>query len=392
MKVSRFLLTWAACGGLLAAAFHFAQPNAWFTPPTAAAVVEVRVVPRFAPTAATVRQAILSETYLNSAWHRFHNTGTTVAEPTDAETPEAASARQAQLEHWRARLDATIEPHFVDNQRQIRITCAAGDDVASAGELVQFLATRYAGELSAARWYDAVDRLRVTQQQYKTSGDELLAIVRQAAATNKSAALTMPSVDSNTVRQVAAAGNELGAPRLIGPSNEAALEIDTAPKAIVPTPLRQIPLVAQSIVERAQAAGAETARLTQVERRFLTAGGAMERELAELLAPQSAEFPVVATEIVGLHFGHTPGFWYVVAALSGLLIAALAEFLLSKKAGGYGLPLNANPLSSLSRHVPPPVGNSTVELPAAPAVIHSPEDAARAVRAPLIGVVRRRVG
>ncbi len=46
MKVSQLLLTATTCGGLLAGLLHFAQPTDWFAPPSATAVVEVRVVDR----------------------------------------------------------------------------------------------------------------------------------------------------------------------------------------------------------------------------------------------------------------------------------------------------------------------------------------------------------
>ena len=393
MKVSRFLLTATACGGLLAGSLHFAQPTGWFSPPSAAAVVEVRVVPRFAPTAASVRQTILSETFLNSAWHRFHDVGTSVAEPTDAETPEAAAERQAQLRHWRERLDVEIEPHFVDDQRQIRIRCAAGDDIASAGELVQFLASHYAGELAAARWYDAVDRLRISQQQYKTSGDELLTIIHQAVAANKSAVLQMPPAGSGSIRMVAASDDEASAPRLIAPNNDAGPTVDVPTQVIAaPLPAKKVPFVSDVIVERKKEVGVDTTRLNQAERQFLTAGGSMERLLAEMLAPQSAEFPVVATAIEGRHLGHVQGFWYAVSALAGLGVAAVAEWLRTRNAAGMSATSGTAPAHALSRHLEPEAAAATVELPPAPAVIRTPEEATRAVRAPLIGVVRRHAG
>ena len=391
MKVSRFLLTATACGGLLAGILHFAQPTSWFTSPSATAVVEVRVVPRFAPTAASVRQTILSESFLNSAWNRFRNIGTSVAEPTDAEAPEVAVERQAHLTQWRTQLDVEIEPHFVDDQRQIRISCAAGDDIVSAGELVQFLATRYAGELAAARWYDAVDRLRVSQQQYKTSGDELLAIVHQAVAANKSAVLRMPSADSDAIRTVASSDDEAGAPRLIAPNNDAGPTFDAPIQIAAPPAAKKVPFVSDVIVERKKDVGVDTARLGLAERQFLTAGGSMERELSAMLTPQSAEFPVVATAIEGRHFGHVQGFWYAVAALAGLTVAAIVEWLRARNAG-IQVMNEAALVNPLSRYVEPAAATATVELPAAPSFIRTPEDAVRAVRAPLIGVVRRPSG
>ena len=391
MKVSRFLLTATACGGLLAGIFHFAQPSGWFTPPSATAVVEVCVVPRFAPTAASVRQTILSDTFLNSAWNRFRNIGTSVAEPTDAEAPEVAVDRQAQLTHWRTQLDVEIEPHFVDDRRQIRISCAVGDNIVSAGELVQFLATRYAGELAAARWYDAVDRLRVSQQQYKTSGDELLAIVHQAVAVNKSAVLRMPSADSTSIRTVAASADEADAPRLIAPNNDAGPTIDVPMPIASPPAAQKVPFVSDVVVERKKDVGIDSARLSQAERQFLTAGGSMERELSAMLTPQSAEFPVVATAIEGRHFAHVQGFWYVVAALAGLTVAAVVEMLRARN-NGVHMMNKAALVNPLSRYVEPAATTETVELPPAPSVIRTPEDAVRAVRAPLIGVIRRPIG
>ncbi len=392
MKVSQFLLTATTCGGLLAGLLHFAQPTDWFAPSSATAVVEVRVVPRFAPTAASVRQSILSETFLNSAWHRFHDVGTSITEPTDAETPEAAAERQAQLKRWRERVDVEIEPHFVDDQRQIRIHCEAGDDVASAEDLVQFLAVRYAGELAATRWYDAVDRLRISQQQYKSSGDELLTIVHQAIAANKSAG-TQPSTGATMeVRTVAAVSDDSGAPRLIAPNQDASPAFDARSSNAGRTPVKAAPLVAQSPAEPTSIAGPATAKLVQAERQFLSAGGAMERQLTEMLAPQSAEFPVVATEIAGRHLGHVQGFWYAVAALAGLIVAAGAEWLRAKNASRGNATIGAAPAHPLSRNLEPEAAAATVELPPPPAVIRTPEDAARAVRAPLIGVVRRHAG
>lgn len=118
----------------------------------------------------------------------------------------------------------------------------------------------------------------------------------------------------------------------------------------------------------------------------------MERQLTEMLAPQSAEFPVVATEIAGRHLGHVQGFWYAVAALAGLIVAAGAEWLRAKNAASGNATIGAAPAHPLSRNLEPEAAAATVELPPPPAVIRTPEDAARAVRAPLIGVVRRHAG
>ena len=390
MKVSRFLLTATACGALFAGILQFVQPSGWFAPPSATVVVEVRVVPRFAPTAASVRQTILSDTYLNSAWHRFHDVGTSVAEPTDAETPQAAAERLARLTLWRERLEVEIEPHFVDDQRQIRIRCAAGDDLASAGELAQYLAVRYAGELAATRWYDAVDRLRVSQQQYRMSGDQLLTIVHQAVAANKSADLRAPFADVKSIWTVASTVEEPIAPRLIAPNQDGEPAADAGSAATKSAAIKQVPLLAEAPVERAKIAGLETAKLVQIERQFLTAGGEMERRLADMLAPQSAEFPVVATEIKGFHLGHVAGFWYAVAVVVGLAVAAVVERMRAKATNG--IPAITAPANSPSRYVEPQTAAATVELPVMPAVIRTSEEAVQAVRAPLIGVVRRSAG
>ncbi|MBN8628518.1 MAG: hypothetical protein J0M17_23830, partial [Planctomycetes bacterium] len=80
MKISRFLLVAGAVTGLLAGTVYFLRPERWFGDAAVAAVVEVRVVPRFAPTAESVRNEFVLKV-----------TGKVRRRPAGTENPNLAS-------------------------------------------------------------------------------------------------------------------------------------------------------------------------------------------------------------------------------------------------------------------------------------------------------------
>ncbi|MGC3969920.1 MAG: hypothetical protein QM775_22115 [Pirellulales bacterium] len=117
-----------------------------------------------------MRREILSDAYLGAAWNRFRPaTPGEVADANDILTPERLTERHAQFDRWRSQLEVSIEPFFSDDRRQVRVVCRGEAENVGANELVQFLAGRYAGELSATRWYDAAERLRTANNQLQSA-------------------------------------------------------------------------------------------------------------------------------------------------------------------------------------------------------------------------------
>lgn len=379
MKISRFLLVAGAVTGLLAGTVYFLRPERWFGDAAVAAVVEVRVVPRFAPTAESVRNEILSDGFLGAAWNRFRviRPGE-VADANDVLTADRYSERQAQVEAWRGQLEVSIEPNFTDDHRRIQVVHRGESQLATAGELVQFLAARYAGELSAVRWYDAAEGLRTAQNQLQAATAALVDAAQGRRAANKSAAL--PFARNTNVVRTAAIEAEAAAPKLIAPN---VVEI-SGPTAI-PT--------ADAISESAGGATpsdanreAASAEFAQAELAVAAADAALRKQLDAVLAPQAAEFPVVIGEVVDQHIGQSASTWYFSAAIIGLLAAAIIEAIKSR--GTLAISRHANVLEEATVA---PATTPVASTPSAPHIIQTPDDAAIAVKAPLVAVVRRRV-
>jgi hypothetical protein len=379
MKISRFLLVAGVVAGVLAGTVYFLRPDRWFGEAAVAAVVEVRVVPRFAPTEESVRRDIVSDAYLGAAWNRFRVVKPDeVADANDVLTADRYSERQAQVEAWRGQLEVSIEPNFTDDHRRIRIAHRGESQLATSGELVQFLAARYAGELSAARWYDAAEGLRTAQNQLQSATTALIDAAQGRRAANKSAVLQRTTM-ANIVR-TAAVEEKATAPKLIAPN---VVEI-SGPTAI-PTADATSKSV-EGVTPTDATREAASAEFAQAELAVAAADAALRKQLDAVLAPQAAEFPVVIGEAVGQHVGQSASTWYFSAALIGLMAAAIVEAIKSR--GTLAISRHANVVEEAPLA---PATTSVPSTPSAPHIIQTPDDAAIAVKAPLVAVVRRRV-
>ncbi|MGC3969921.1 MAG: hypothetical protein QM775_22120 [Pirellulales bacterium] len=183
----------------------------------------------------------------------------------------------------------------------------------------------------------------------------------------------------STIVPAAATDDFADVPRLIGPSIVEA----SGPAAL---PVAQ-PLAEPQPVAESSSVVKPTAQFVEAELAVTAAEAAMRRQLDEVLAPQSAEFPVVASAVEGLHFGQFAAAWYGAAALIGLLAAVLVEaFARDSRASTAGA---ANDVVEGTANEK---GTASATSEAPPSrIIQTGDDAAMAVKAPLVAVVRRRV-
>jgi len=118
------------------------------------AEIQIRVVPKFAPTTEALERRILSGGFLQGAWDDINHESSTGAR----RTPSAE--RDADFKLWRSRLHIELDGEAIDEYRFVRVIWSGLDDLSVGAAVVESLAQQYADEISADRWYDSVDRLR----------------------------------------------------------------------------------------------------------------------------------------------------------------------------------------------------------------------------------------
>ena len=304
------------------------------------AEVQIRVVPKLAPTPEVLERRIFSNDALVDVWNEVGSD-----DEVAVGTSKNNVARETELTRWRSRLRIELGGEQSDDRRTVRVIWSGLDDLPLGTSVVELLAERYADDLSADRWYGSIDRLRtkikgveIATKQLLNSGRspdrigpgvtesaphrfpdgnryrELLARRAalastmqpdhpelQAAEAALEAAERAFSTPAVVVLTSAASEAEAGpdAPRLIAPNTANSLPQGESPKPIVVT----------------------AGQINVAGKRLEAALVDLQTQMDDILLPREAEFPVVTLDRVGMHVGHLRSFWYFGVGIFGLVFA-----------------------------------------------------------------------
>jgi len=334
------------------------EPERRLAQPNVAAVVEMRVVPRFAPTLDSVRSQVLGGAALESVWPRMR-----LAE---GAAPSAAELidRDAELATWRTHLDVETDNHFDDDRRRIVVRWIGAAATAEAATIVESLAMRYAGEISAEQADDQIEKVRRADANVASAARELL----QLGDEERSAANSKREPWYTTV-VVAGEQDIEGA----------------APEPLLIDPHAGVSTTESAARETVAVAAVDPVRRAEVVRQ-------MERSLVQLRAAvdglplaKHAEFPVVATNVEGLHLAHRRSVWYAGSTAVAAAVALLLTVLTEKRNRNWRISDDAESTTEAADQT------MTITAPFAvePAYLCSADEIERAVKAPVLTVVRR---
>jgi hypothetical protein len=336
----RFVAVAAACAVLGWILVEFVQPERRFEVVDTVAEIQIRVVPKLAPTPETLERRILSNEALVATWNEIRSD---VAGQTSSSSK--SSARESELARWRSRLRIELDGEPSDDRRSVRVIWSGLDDLALGTSVVELLAERYADDLSADRWYGSIDRLRTKIKGVEIAASQLLKSARtpEQIGSGVSASGSQPYPDDLRYRDLLARRAALAAtmqtdhPEL--QAAEAAVEEAersfASPPVVVLTSALDGPeaapiaprLIAPNSATSLPPSGSRSSATPPVGN-FAIAGDRLEKALAELqtqmddvLLPREAEFPVVTLDRVGLHVGHLRPFWYIGVGLLSLIVS-----------------------------------------------------------------------
>jgi hypothetical protein len=345
-------------------------PERRFGKPTIAADVEVRVVPRLAPSAAAVRRQALSSESLAAVARRLNVAQSASAAPDEVTVTSAIGL-------WRRQLAVEVHELGDAERRRVRFVAEGSESTAELTALVEAVAAQYAGDLSAERWYEAVDRLRSAEQQVDTAVAELLAAVeRRVAKPTNAAGREGPQLFSTAAEPSVGLEREIA--RLIEmravmleslqPAHPQVAALDARLNglrvaAANVAPIRRMAGEAElpptgPIGEAAPAApadvGIEQRAVEAAIQKLQAARGDVRIQMDAMLDPSAAEFPVLTTVVTGTNVWNTRPFWYAAICLPALLLGIAA-----------GWPWRRSSAAALPRTVRAPKPVSVVEPTAA---------------------------
>jgi hypothetical protein len=339
------------------------------------AEIQIRVVPKLAPTSEALEKRILGAEYLTAVWKD--------SLPDDADS--SSEVRDAELAEWRSRLRVILGEETIGSSRSIRVVWSGLDDMELGALVVESLARRYADEVSADRWYGSVDRLRAKVKAVERSTQDLLDVARRTSEQNRAVSALDSEPESApqpitkvTQADLLSAAIPLGAGRqnpvddryrelvdrrarlvaTMQPNHpelqavEAALaataaELRRAPTVVLtgattaepdanegpslliapetanpmagPVPKKMIPAIPKKRIASQVSASPD---LDEATRRVNAASRELQSQMDDMLLPREAEFPVVTLDRIGLRIWHLRPIWYAGVALLSVLLAA----------------------------------------------------------------------
>ena len=381
-RLTRFLLV-ALLASLAAwAVVDTTAPELLYGSGEAAAEVSLRVVPRLTPTADSVRRRVLSTEQLRDVVARLKQASPSII--------LAEANEEIIFERWRRLLAVEVRAGSDAQHIRVRFLAPTAGRVRESSALVETIAAQYAGQLAAERWYEAVDRLRAAEQISDAACDDLIAQIQglappaRAALLNsthfetvdeaRSYATAAQSVDRELLRlirvraqllenlqpahpQVQAVDARLNALQLAGAgthirrmSGEGELSLPNFPSLVAPSeaaPLKSA-VAAPSVADEVSLPTAELIR------RWQEARAGVQSCLDDLLAPASAEFPVVSTVVSGLQLWELRNFWRLAAVMLGLIVGLIAvtPWRKSSSAVAPSLPIESAPSEPIASAKP----------------------------------------
>jgi len=357
MQLRRF--AWYAVPLIVLAAVGvtLVQPERRLAQPDVVAVVEMRVVPRFAPTLESVRSQVLGAAALESVWSRLRL-------PDDVEpTNEELTSRTAELTKWRKHLVVELDNNVSDDRRRVIVRWIGAAATAEAATIVDSLALHYAGDLARNQKDDQVERVRRAEISVESAARELIQLSDETRAAARS--VSGPWFSTVVVAGERDIENDPPAPLLIAPQLNAA------------------PASSEAVRESVDVAAVDPAARDGAVRHLEQTLTALRSAVDDLSSARHVDFPVVATGVEGLHLAHHRSIWYVGATAAATAVAMLLASLTRK-------PLELGGIATVDNLDEPPWESAKSIGPSdEPAYLRSAEEIERVVRAPLFAVVRR---
>jgi hypothetical protein len=360
---ARFIAVALACavfGGIL---IEIMQPERRFQTVETIAEVQIRVIPKLAPSVEALERRIFSHEALVATWNdlRAESAG-------GAGTAAKNEAREAEISRWRERLRIELIGEPIDDRRSVRVIWSGLNDLPLGTSIVELLAERYADDVSADRWYGSIDRLRTKIKGVEIASKTLLKSSRaekqaeprvsttstrtrpnadlphievlQSAAGDAStthfpsdsryreflarrAALAATMQPNHPELQAAEAAVEEAERAFASPpvvvltsAESGSRDVASAPLLIAPNSANPLPSSAST-----KQAVASAGSFDDAGKRLETALQELQTQMDDVLLPREAEFPVVTLDRVGMHVGHLRPFWYAGLGLLSLVVA-----------------------------------------------------------------------
>ena len=332
------------------------EPERRLAQPDVTALVEMQVVPRFAPTLESVRSQVLGPAPLDSVWSRLR-----LSERVEP-TKEQLAARSAELAEWRNHLVVELDNNFPDDRRRVIVRWIGAAATAEAATIVNSLALHFAGELAKNQKNDRVERVRRAELSVETAAREVIQLSDEARAAVRG--LSPPWYST-----VVVAGEQ------------DIVDAPPAPLLIAPQ-LNSTPADPEAAREALDIAAVDPAARDGAVRHLEHSLSDLRSAVEDLAVARHAEFPVVATEVDGLHLAHHRSIWYVGSTAAALSVALLFIFLTRKPPESSRIAVVDDRQASTAEPA------DTVVLSDEPARLRSAEEIEHIVRAPVFAVIR----
>ncbi|MCE9604217.1 MAG: hypothetical protein K8U03_04855 [Planctomycetia bacterium] len=440
MRWVRFVALGCALAGFGVAVVCVVRPEERFRPAETVAEVQFRVVPKFAPTAESLRRHLLSTDSLSLVWKELRRNS--------AET--ADSERESDIVEWRRRLRVEIDTEQIGDRRSVRIVWPGTDDAELGAKIVDALARHYADEISAERWYGSVDRLRTKVNDLDSAVKDVLGSARQQVLRQDSISTLAEPIEPRhglgrietlaSGRYEALLARRARLAATMQPEHPELQSLDTELAAISTTRGPEPTIVLAAAAESPDESDASAPQLIapnapapvttrkkngnggsspgakpspskdEAVRRLEASRRELQTQMDAMLLPREAEFPVIVVNQVGMHVGHLRPIWYAGVGMLSLVVAAACSFSRIERPNAGPTPILESPIA-VSKIDAPPVQEASVSptlavvagpqlaalpeeesAPAAPSdpLFHEAGSVEARLAAPVLAVVRRR--